>query len=48
MSFMPRQYADMAIYLASDIDLGDASEGELAALVVEAIAAGWGYELSYA
>ena len=47
MNFTPRQYADMAIYLASDIDLGNATASELDSLAVQAIGQGWGYEVTY-
>ncbi len=46
MDFSPRTYADMAIYVGSDIDLGAASRAELDALAVEAIALGFGYVVS--
>lgn len=38
MTFTPRQYADMAIYLASDIDLGNASQSDLDALASDFLA----------
>lgn len=38
MSFTPRQYADMAIYLADDIDLGNASQSDLDDLSVRYLA----------
>lgn len=45
-SFTPRQYADMALFVGSDIDLGAADAVELHALAVEAIAAGWGFVIT--
>lgn len=37
----PRDYASMANFLASDIDLSEATQAELNALFIEAIRAGW-------
>ena len=45
-NFSPRVYADMALYLMDDIDLGSASQAELDALAIAAIAEGFGFVVS--
>lgn len=51
MSFTPRQYADMAIYLADDIDLGNASQSDLddlaAKYLADALVRGATFRLTY-
>lgn len=44
-SITPARFVDMALYVGSDIDLGNASDDELYELFVEAVAAGFGFDL---
>ena len=43
--FPPRMLMEMADYIGSTLDLGNATESELTAMAVQAIAAGYGYEI---
>lgn len=41
----PGTYVDMALFIGSDLDLGNASADELRELFVEAVAAGFGFQI---
>ena len=48
MTFKPSTYIDAALFVGSDLDLGNATASELEMLMIDAIAQGFGYVIETA